>query len=278
MEMGDYQRQALESDRTAGEAGTLLSEYKKHLRDGPAHHLHRERVAEELGDLLWYLSNVASKYDLDLNDVAAGNLAKARARWVLRGRAGTELGPPQQFDIDYPEPERFPRQLVVDIEEAREGDAVRVRMFVDGTQLGDPVRDNTHGEDGYRFHDVFHLTHAAVLGWSPVIRALLRRKRKSSPEVDDAEDGGRAIAIEEGLTAIIFNYAQNHGFLEGVTALDEALLRTIKGVTSQLEVSRCSEGEWETAVLQGFDVWREITARGGGRLLLDLDARSIALA
>jgi len=39
----------------AGEAGTLLSEYKKHLRDGDAHQLHKERVAEELGDLLWYL-------------------------------------------------------------------------------------------------------------------------------------------------------------------------------------------------------------------------------
>ena len=36
----------------AGETGQLLSEYKKHLRDGDAHRLFKERVAEELGDLL----------------------------------------------------------------------------------------------------------------------------------------------------------------------------------------------------------------------------------
>ncbi|MGW7530630.1 hypothetical protein ACWGJ5_46485, partial [Streptomyces sp. NPDC054783] len=28
-------------------------------------------------------------------------------------------------------------------------------------------------EDDYRFHDAFHLAHAAVLGWSPVSRFLL---------------------------------------------------------------------------------------------------------
>ena len=33
----------------AGEAGGLLSEYKKYLRDGAAHRLFKERVGEELG-------------------------------------------------------------------------------------------------------------------------------------------------------------------------------------------------------------------------------------
>ena len=50
----------------AGETGQLLSEYKKHLRDGEAHRLFKERVSEELGDLLWYIANVASKFDLTL--------------------------------------------------------------------------------------------------------------------------------------------------------------------------------------------------------------------
>ena len=43
----------------AGEAGGLLSEYKKFLRDGPAHKLFKQRVAEELGDILWYVANIA---------------------------------------------------------------------------------------------------------------------------------------------------------------------------------------------------------------------------
>lgn len=292
MDMREYQQRALETDQVpgdgeraiivpllglAGEAGTLLSEYKKFLRDGEAHRLHKERVAEELGDLLWYLSDIASKYGIDLNTVAEANLAKARRRWALRGRAGDVLGPAPRFDADYPEHERLPRQFEVEITEEREGDAVKVRAFVGGKQVGHPLTDNAYGADGYRFHDVFHLVYAAVLGWSPVTRWLLKRKRKSNPAVDAVEDGGRAIAIEEGLAAIIFNYAQDHAFLEGVAAIDEALLRVITRATSHLEVSRCSEGEWETAILEGFDAWRQIAKQRGGRLIANLDSRSITV-
>ena len=62
----------------AGETGELLSEYKKHLRDGDSHLLFRERVSEELGDLLWYVANVAAKFDLKLGDIAQANLKKTR--------------------------------------------------------------------------------------------------------------------------------------------------------------------------------------------------------
>ncbi|MFI0349933.1 hypothetical protein [Actinomadura sp. 9N407] len=61
-----------------------------------------------------------------------------------------------------------------------------------------------------RMHDVFHLSYAAVLGWSPVMRSLMRRKRKSDPAIDEAEDGGRAIAIEEGISTMVFSYASRH--------------------------------------------------------------------
>lgn len=293
MDLREYQQRALQTDQVtgdteraiiipllglAGEAGTLLSEYKKHLRDGEAHRLHKERVGEELGDLLWYLSNVASKYGLDLDAVAEANLAKAHGRWTLRGRAGADLGPPRIYDAGFPEHERFPRQFDVELSEIREGDAVKVRTVIGGKQVGDPLTDNAYRDDGYRFHDVFHLAHAAVLGWSPVSRWLLKRKRKSDPVVDEVEDGGRARVIEEGLAAIVFAYAQNHAFLEGVTTIDEALLRVIKNVTSPLEVAQCSAGEWESAILQGYDAWRQVVAQGGGRLLIDLDARSISFS
>ena len=290
MDMRQYQQGALQTDQVAGdderaiiipllglagEAGTLLSEYKKHLRDGEAHRLHKERVGEELGDLLWYLANVASKYGLDLDAIAEANLAKAQGRWTLRGRAGSNVGPPRIYDVGFPEHERFPRQFEVEFSEIREGDRIKVRTVIGGEQVGHPLTDNAYRDDGYRFHDVFHLAHAAVLGWSPVSRWLLKRKRKSDPVVDEVEDGGRARVIEEGLAAIVFAYAQNHEFLEGVTAIDESLLRVVKNVTAPLEVARCSAGEWESAILQGYDAWRQVLARGGGRLLIDLDARSI---
>jgi hypothetical protein len=104
---------------------------------------------------------------------------------------------------------------------------------------------------------------------------LLRRKRKSRPLLDEVEDGGRAAVIEEGVAALAFDYARRHGFLEGVAALDFQLLRTIKGMTSHLEVQQCTTGDWERAILQGFDVWRAVVAARGGRIAVDLDSRRI---
>ena len=54
-----------------GEVGSLLGEYKKLLRDGSIHQNFRDEVQEELGDVLWYVANVAEKFGLDLNDVAS---------------------------------------------------------------------------------------------------------------------------------------------------------------------------------------------------------------
>ena len=48
-----------------------------------------------------------------------------------------------------------------------------------GEKIGDELTDNAYKDDGYRFHDVFHSAYVAILGWSPVIRKLLKRKRKS---------------------------------------------------------------------------------------------------
>jgi NTP pyrophosphatase (non-canonical NTP hydrolase) len=255
----------------AGESGGLLSEYKKYLRDGDAHRLFEDRVAEELGDILWYLTNIASKFGLDLADIAEANLAKVRGRWG-RGRERT----PHAFDADFPLAERLPRRMVVEITEVEVDGRKKMRALVDGGTFGDELTDNAYDHDGYRFHDVFHLAYAAVLGWSPVTRANLRRKRKSDPVVDEVEDGGRAVAIEEGLSAIVFDYARDHDYLDGISALDSQILRTITSVTSHLEVSACSIGDWERAVLQGYAVWREVVKHSGGRLVVDLDAQTIS--
>lgn len=287
MEFNLYQKEALGTDRVpvrdsentlplivpmlglAGETGQLLSEYKKHLRDGEAHRLFKERVSEELGDLLWYIANVASKFDLDLNDVAEANLAKVRARWLA------ERTEPLYFDATLPEGERLPRQFEVALLDVTDGGHRRVRVLINGVAFGNELTDNAYDPDGYRFHDIFHLAYAAVLNWSPVTRALLRRKRKSNPLLDEVEDGGRAAVIEEGVAALVFDYARRHRMLEGVGALDFQLLRTIKDMTSHLEVKRCSTGEWEQAILQGFKVWRAVFKTHGGRIAMDLDQRRI---
>jgi NTP pyrophosphatase (non-canonical NTP hydrolase) len=288
MDFDSYQKEALRTDRVparagaddvlslivpmlglAGETGQLLSEYKKHLRDGEAHRLFKERVSEELGDLLWYIANVASKFDLTLDEIANANLAKVKSRWA------TERTEPLCFDATLPEGERLPRRFEVELADIEDKDRQRVRVSINGLAFGGELTDNAYDPDGYRFHDVFHFAYAAVLGWSPITRALLRRKRKSRPLLDEVEDGGRAAVIEEGVAALAFDYARRHHMLEGVSVLDFQLLRTIKDMTSHLEVKQCTAGEWEQAILHGFKVWRAVLAARGGRMAVDLDQRRI---
>lgn len=288
MDFDSYQKEAASTDRIqardgsdnvlslivpmlglAGETGQLLSEYKKHLRDGEAHGLFKERVSEELGDLLWYISSVASKFDLTLNEIAIANLSKVKARWA------TYRSEPLRFDATLPISERLPRRFEVELIDVECEDRQRVRVLINGDPFGAELTDNAYDPDGYRLHDVFHFAYAAVLGWSPVTRALLHCKRKSRPLLDEVEDGGRAVAIEEGVAALVFDYARRHRMLEGVSALDFHLLRTVKEMTSHLEVKQCGTGEWEQAILQGFKVWRAVLAVRGGRIAVDLDQRRI---
>ncbi|MFB7646006.1 hypothetical protein ACFC0S_33900 [Streptomyces sp. NPDC056084] len=145
----------------------------------------------------------------------------------------------------------------------------------DGTWAGDPLTSASHIEDDYRLHDAFHLAHAAVLGWSPVSRFLLGCKRRSRPGIDEAEDGGRAIAIEEGISALIFSYASGHHYFENVHHVDHELLITIDHMTAHLEVSVLRAADWEKAIMTGYAAWRQLRKHGGGRLELDLDAQTL---
>ena len=85
-----------------------------------------------------------------------------------------------RFDEGFPVEERLPRSLTVEIfeREAKNGKRYVVQRC-NGIFVGDHLTDNIMKPDDYRFHDAFHYAYAAVLGWSPVIRALFRLKRKS---------------------------------------------------------------------------------------------------
>lgn len=261
----------------ASETGELLNEYKRYLHEGSAHQQFRVRVEEELGDLLWYLADVASKFDLHLSEVATKNLDKVRERWGDRDDGQPTLyGGSRNFDADFPDPERLPRQFVADFYQQREGDRLTIRVRVGGMQMGQELTDNAYEDDGYRFHDVFHLACAAVLGWSPVTRRNLNRKRRSKKHVDEVEDGGRAIVTEEGISALVFAYASNHASLEGVYAVEYELLKAIKIMTAKFEVGVCSTGEWEKAILMGYAIWRYVMANAGGRVAVNLDERLLS--
>ncbi len=257
----------------AGESGSVLTEYKKWIREGEAYVLFKEQVAEELGDVLWYIGNLASKAGLTLEDIATRNLHKIHGRWHTPDDGG--LFGAQLLDEEFTPEEQLPRHFCAEFRETVSDGRVRVAVVFNGQPYGDSLTDNAYEDDGYRFHDVFHFAYAAILGWSPIARRALKRKRKSDSKVDEVEDGARAAIIEEAVSAMAFNHASTYSFFEGVDRVDYELLARIKGLTAQLEVRRFALNEWERAILAGYDVWRPINAAHGGVVIGDLVARTL---
>lgn len=74
----------------AGEAGEIAEKVKKLYRDdgGIVTHERREDICKELGDVLWYLAQIATDLEIDFEDVAKKNiekLASRKERGVLHG-------------------------------------------------------------------------------------------------------------------------------------------------------------------------------------------------
>ncbi len=286
MDLNEYQRLANETDQRPGtgesalmfplmglasEVGSLVTQFKKRVRDGDAHALFSERAAEELGDILWYVANVAGKLELELANVAELNLRRTRERWPTAGGSV----PANLLDDGYPPGEQLPRTVSVQFREIEVDGGVKVEISSGGEQIGNYLTDMNYSDDGYRFHDVFHLTYAAMLGWSPITRAFFGVKREGVPRVREIEDGGRAAVLEEGVSAFVFNYAQEESFLDGVPQLDSDLLRTIVSLVSHLEVRVRTIAEWERAILRSYEIWRAMREHRGGVVHLNLPGRTI---
>jgi NTP pyrophosphatase (non-canonical NTP hydrolase) len=66
----------------AGEAGEVAEHAKKAIRDhgGEVSAERRAAMAKELGDVLWYVAQLATELDLDLDQIAQANLDKLLSR------------------------------------------------------------------------------------------------------------------------------------------------------------------------------------------------------
>jgi NTP pyrophosphatase (non-canonical NTP hydrolase) len=66
----------------AGEAGEVAEHAKKAIRDdaGVVTEERRRAMAKELGDVLWYVSQLASELGLELDEIARANLEKLLSR------------------------------------------------------------------------------------------------------------------------------------------------------------------------------------------------------
>lgn len=215
------------------------------------------------------LVDAANEAGVTLGEAAVHNLRKALDRWP------TDRTPPPLFDLEFPPEEQLPRKLEIDIFERYSGSKQYVYQRCNGVNIGDRLTDNSVVEDFYRFHDAFHYAYAAILGWSPVTRALLKLKRKSKTKVDDGEDGARAIILEEGVAAYVFARAKEHEFFEGRNEIDFNLLKTVRSFVQGFEAEKCPLWLWEEAILKGNAAYRFLRQHRRGRLILDLDKRDM---
>ena len=65
-----------------GESGEVAEKIKKVLRDnnGIVDNLRKQEIEKELGDVLWYLSQVATELNLSLDHIASFNIKKLNSR------------------------------------------------------------------------------------------------------------------------------------------------------------------------------------------------------
>ncbi|RMF67450.1 MAG: nucleotide pyrophosphohydrolase [Alphaproteobacteria bacterium] len=242
------------------EAGSILNALKRHFeQDSRNTDAFKAELREELGDTLWYLAAIALANDIDLEEVARLNMKKTAGYSEEKGKV---------CDAEYSEYERFPEKMQFKfiITETDE-----VLLQVNGVNIGDRLTDNAYVPDNYKFHDVIHIAFAAILGWSPVLRHILRLKRKSKKEVDENEDGARARIIEEAIAILLFNETQlsqrNNGCRIEILVpekVDFRLLNIVKRMTKDLEVETCSPKLWESAIIRGYEIWKKLIDNKGG--------------
>ena len=62
-----------------GESGEVIDIVKKHLAQG--HELDKDKIIKELGDVAWYIAEIAYVLDVDLETVLAQNIEKLKKRY-----------------------------------------------------------------------------------------------------------------------------------------------------------------------------------------------------
>lgn len=248
----------------AGRVGVLLSHWSSgQIRDNG------DQLSADLVEIFRSLLIASDDAQVSLDTAARQNVIKTFGRWPEQ-RTWDAL-----FDSDFPEYEQLPRVMRVEFIERTHGSRQQVVMRYNGVNLGSPLTDNRHEADDYRYHDVFHLAFAGILGWSPTLRALLRIKRKSDPAIDENEDGARANIIEEGISTWIFNHGLRHDAFKHVKSLDYALLKAVRELVTGYEVAQRPLWQWEHAILEGFRVFRELREHRNGIVTIDLNQRTI---
>ncbi|HVR46910.1 MAG TPA: pyrophosphatase [Candidatus Binatia bacterium] len=224
------------------------------------------------------LERVARAYGKTLEQAANDNLLKTQSRWPSERTRPAWPRPSDYhplFDADVPPEDQLPRSMEFEFIERGRGERKQVVLRANGINVGSRINDNITDPDHYRYHDIFHLSYAVFLGWSPVIRNVLRCKRKSNPELDENQDGARAVIIDEAISATVFSRAKHTRYFEDATQVDYDLLKIIAEFVRGYEVEAIPAWQWEHAILEGFRVFHQLRANHGGRVSVNLPQRSL---
>ena len=229
----------------------------------------REEVMLFLQRIFSIFVDTANETGADITEIAMKNIEKVNDRWPQERIWDVD------FDRTFPPYERLPNGFIVDMYEREIDKKTYLIQSSGGVFIGDRLTDNIMQGDDYRFHDVFHYAYAAVLGWSPTTRALLKRKRKSESKIDEGEDSARAVIIEEGIATFIFGQAKKADFFKDEKQGDMsfALLKQVRQFVEGFEPEICPLWLWEDAILQGCQAFRFLQKRRKARLTVDRTAR-----
>jgi NTP pyrophosphatase (non-canonical NTP hydrolase) len=254
--------------RLAGEVGLLMTDHQAGLLTENEAALGGRLVA-----IMRTMIQAATDAGVTLEAAAIKNLNKIFDRWPR------ERAYPPPLDEAAEAQEQLPRDLYVDVFERNVRGQIYVFQRCNGLNIGDRLTDNAMTADDYRFHDVFHYAYAAVLTWSPVVRALFRLKRKSDPKIDEAEDGARATLIEEGVATWIFGQAAALNLFADVKTgeLPFDMLKHVRQFVVGYEAEQLPLWLWEEAILQGYAAFRFLREHRRGRLHIDTNNRRLTI-
>jgi len=252
----------------AGEVGLLVADHEAERLAN-----NQLTLAGRLIAIMRTLIKAANEAGVTLEASAVKNLAKIFDRWPR------ERVYPEPFDAGAEPEERLPRDLYVEVFERTVRGQICVFQRCNGINIGDRLTDNAMVADDYRFHDVFHYAYMAVLSWSPVIRSLLRLKRKSDAKVDEVQDGARAVLIEEGVTTWIFGQAIELDLFANMKCgeLPFDLLKQVRQFVAGYEAEQRSLWLWEEAILDGYAAFRFLCRHRRGRILIDITNHCLSI-
>ncbi|MEX1227825.1 MAG: hypothetical protein WEB64_13830 [Marinobacter sp.] len=249
----------------------LENKISSYLVESVAGPISTERAAELLSNIFTELANSAASLGLSMDAVAGVSVSKIESHWLPDSSR-----PAEQFDRGFPAHEQLPRQFSVDFLEIPHDEGPHeLIVSMNNVHLGDRLTDNNHRVDGYRYHDIFHLAAACYLGWSPVFRRMLKRKRKSDPEKDNVQDGGRAAILEEAIVGQIFAYARQNKFLAGMDRVDADLIKLIQALVEDYEVSSTEPWEWQEYIVESVAMFRKIRNGFTGQIVFNADLRKM---